>query len=442
MKARTWFRIHSFTGVITGLLLFVISWSGTFAVLAYEIDWLVIPEARMTPRADTASWGEIAEAGRRAMPEAELYRISAPINARAAAQVWMRPDNDTLHFVWVDPYTAEVTGVMDGRYTVQRFFRDFHRQFFVSRVGLYFVSLFGMTMLVSVIAALFFYRRWWRRFFRFKPGRGRVFWSELHKTTGLWSLWFALIISLTGVWYLFEAARYDLGDGIAAYIGDGEYAVHQIPAPDPDVGGEPLALDALVARVHEEWPELSIEAISRGRPTEGSFQAIGQSDFPLVSNAVTLDARTGEPLAILRTGELPAYWIWASMANPLHFGDFAGLWSKGIWFVFGLALCGLIITGTYLHSQRLAREAGGRNRHRWPGTGAAILVSLLVLVASVPLGIDHARSYTADEGITPPPPGVVVVIGAWALLTLTIIAGWIWMLWRPGVRSGDRSDTS
>lgn len=434
MRKRVWFRIHSFTGVITGLLLFVICWSGTFAVLGYELDWLVIPAARVTPQAQTASWDEIAEAGIQAMPDAELYRVLAPINARAAAQVWLRPDNDTLHFVWVDPYSAKVTGVMDGRYTVQRFFRDFHRQLFVSRVGLYLVCLFGLTMLLSVVAALFFYRRWWRRFFRFKPGGGRIFWSELHKTSGLWSLWFALIISLTGVWYLFEAARYDFGDGIAAYLGSSDFAAQQIPAPDAGVADAPLTLDELVARVHAEWPELSIRAISLNRPSADSFQAIGQGEFPLVRNAantVTLDTRTGESLAIQRAGELPPYWIWAHMADPLHFGDFAGLWSKAIWFVFGIVLSGLILTGTYLHAQRLAREAVGSRRYRWPGTGAAMAVSLLVLVAAVPLGIDHVRYYTAGEGIAPPPAGVVAFILGWIVLTLTIIAGWVWLLLQP-----------
>lgn len=434
MQGRDWFRVHSFTGVITGMLLFVICFSGTFAVVAHELDWLVIPQARVVPKDQTSSWGEITSAAAAVMPEAKVFSVRAPLHAYSAARVSMRPPGETLHFVWVDPYTAEVTGTLPGRYTVQRFFRDFHREFFIPRAGLYFVSLFGVTMLVSVTAALFFYRRWWRRFFRFKLRPGRVFWSELHKTMGLWSLWFAAVIALTSVWYLFEAGRYDFGDGIANYLGSGDAAVQRVREPAGETDATRLAIDELVARVAEQWPQLGVRRIYAGYPLEDSFTVRGQSGFPLVrdaANSVVLDGRTGALLGSQRAGELPAYWVWSHMADPLHFGDFAGLWSKAIWFVFGLALCGLILTGTYLHSHRLIREAGGRARHRWSGTWAAIGVSLLVLVASIPLGLEHARRYSTGDSIAVQPPGVGVVILGWVVLTLAIIAWWLWLLWRP-----------
>jgi len=436
LSNRGWFRVHSFTGVVTGLMLFVICWSGTFAVLSHEIDWLVTPEARAEGGGTPARWGDLKAAVEDRFPEAEVQWLEAPLYPAAAAHAVVNlPAQDYVR-VYVDPVTADVRGAY-SYLDVQRFFRSFHYSLFLPEVGLYVVSVFSVTMLTSLVAALVFYRRWWRRFLHVPRGSGRVFWSALHKSAGLWSFWFLVAIGLTGVWYLFEAVRADFLDGKTAYAGAPDYAVYAIPAPATG-GTEPLRLDVLVSRAKEVRPDLGIRSIYFD---DGKVVFQGRAGHVLVrdrANQLHLDARTGEVLYDQTPHDYSLYWRWSDTADPLHFGDFGGLWSKGVWFVFGLALSGLILTGTWLHVQRLAREAGGAGRHRWPGTAAALVVTLAVLAASVPYGFIEARAFygPAVDGVKELPtlaPGVRAVIIAWIAVTLAIIAAWVALLWRPGL---------
>jgi len=436
MTARAWFRLHSFTGVITGLLLFVICWSGSFATLAHEIDWLVTPELRVDRRGQWASWGEWLAAVEQAYPQARLRWITAPLYSLAVAQAVVDlPAQDHVR-IHIDPYGARVQG-LTGFFNVQRFFRDFHRRlFYPNPWGLYVVTAFNVAMLVSLVAALGFYRRWWSRFLHFRPGRGRALWSELHKTAGLWSLWFVLVIGLTSVWYLFEGLRGHVGDGIVAYAGTASFARHRIPGPASSPAAPPLPLDALIERVRERRPGLAIRTVSPRFSHDGALYVDGQAGHLLVrdrANQVHLDTRTGAVLYSQSAGALPLYWRWVDSADPLHFGDFAGLVSKLIWFVAGLVLCGLILTGTYLHARRLAHGRSGE-RHRWPGTAAALLVSLAVLAGSLPLGWEAAGGDRGAALARAAPatiaPGAQAVIVAWILLTLAILAVWVRLLWR------------
>jgi len=433
--SRAWFRVHSFTGVVTGLLLFVICWSGTFAVLSNEIDWLVTPQARVVPGGERVSWGELEAAVQGAHPAAEIVSLGAPRYRRSAAEVLVELPWQSSVRVFVDPYTAKVQGA-HSYLDVQRFFRSFHYALFLPEVGIYVVSIFSLTMVISLAAALSFYRRWWRRFLRRPRGRGRALWSGLHSTGGLWSMWFLLLIGVTGAWYLFEAARLDFGDGKVSFAGDPRYSVHATPEPGPAPALAPMPLDALVRRARALRPDLDIRSIAL-LDREVVFE--GQAGHLLVrdrANRLHLDARTGEVLYEQTPRDYPLYWRWSDTADPLHFGDFAGLWSKAVWAVFGLVLCALILTGTWLHANRLAREAGGRPRHRWPGTAAALLVSLLVLAASVPGGLHEAREYYGPiaGGVKRLPtlaPGVAAVIACWTALTLAIIGAWVVLLLRP-----------
>lgn len=67
-------------------MLFAICWSGTFAVLSHEIDWLVAPEARVEAGKEQASWGEIEAAVAAAFPAAAVRSLRAPLYPASAAE--------------------------------------------------------------------------------------------------------------------------------------------------------------------------------------------------------------------------------------------------------------------------------------------------------------------------------------------------------------------
>lgn len=451
MSTRTWFRVHSFTGVITGLMLFVICWSGTFAVLSAELDWLAGAHWRAAEPVHDAGqidWQgveatlRVTNTGAEPLRDYLLY-LAVPGGTGTLTATVRNAAQERFELLHLDPGSGALLGV--DTLTVQRFFRDFHRRFYFPQPwGLYLVSVFAVTMLVSVVAALVFYKRWWTRFFRFKPGGGRRLWSELHKSIGLWSLWFTAVIVITSLWYLFEGLRVYQGDGVINYVGDDNYAAIQLAEAPSGADAEPLPLAVLMEQARQARPDLSVRSLRFA--DDGRLYIDGQAGHLLVrnrANQLHLDAATGELLHRHSANELPLYWRWSDTADPLHFGDFGGLWSKSIWFVFGLLLSALIYTGTYLHAQRLARDARGQKRYRWPGTTAAIVVSLLVVAASVPVGLETAGAAFGSAGadgakqLPNVASGVLVVILSWSALTLTLIAAWVRMLWRvPGSAGG------
>jgi uncharacterized iron-regulated membrane protein len=56
------------------------------------------------------------------------------------------------------------------------------------------------------------------------------------------------------------------------------------------------------------------------------------------------------------------------MADPLHFGTWGGMTTKIVWFVFGLAMTALSVTGIVIYSVRLKKAYAAdraRSKHSW-----------------------------------------------------------------------------
>lgn len=418
---RTWLWWHSWIGVTTGLLLFVICWSGTVAVFSHEIDWLLNPALRVEARADAPPrWEETIAAAGRAVPGHRITHFKLPERPGDAAELFGRSPDGTMVRVYADPSTAHVTGTT-SYFNVQRFFRSFHMNLFYNTGpwGYFVVCAFALPLLASALTALFFYRRWWQRWWVLKWNRGAaVFWSDLHKTGGLWSLWFVLVMGVTGVWYFVEIAGVDL-----------DYP------PEPEfrqsAAGAALPMDTLLQQARAAWPALEPRNVYLPGGFWGDTVRVdGLAGDLLVrerANKLFLDPRTGAVQAQQRAADLPLAARWVDTADPLHFGNFAGWPVKLLWFVFGLLLSGLVLMGAYLHVERQRRKRQGPSRRAV--VTATYLVSALVLGAAVVGGWVEIRRYgPVVDGVRQWPqvlPQVIAFIAAWVVLTLAILAAWV-----------------
>lgn len=345
---RLWFDLHSWVGLKLCLFMGFICLTGTLAVFAQEIDWLIHEEIRVTPARTHASWGELIGAAQRTYPDWTLEGVNAPYASRFAAMAQMRTPDGRRRFVWIDPYRGRVTGDTHW-FNAHRLLRNTHRHLMIPvKYGVPLVAALSLPLLISFISSLFIYKRWWRGFLSWpRVDRPRRLWGDLHRLLGVWSLWFIALIALTGGWYLVESlgGKAPVPDKIA------------MPADEKDGRhADPNAIDRAVANLRQRWPELEVRGAQPSQDGRGLLLD-GQAQAWLVrdrANVAGFDLRTGELLGYQDGRNLSVHQRIAEMADPLHFGSFGGWPIRLIWFLFGAAMTTLCFTGVYLYGLRAA----------------------------------------------------------------------------------------
>jgi uncharacterized iron-regulated membrane protein len=417
---RTYFAWHSWIGLTFGLLLFVVCWSGTVAVFSHEIDWLLNSDIRANTATAPIDWQRVHDAVSAYRPDWPIGELNAPRHAGFAIEVLAQPEQDDNYRIYVDPVTYQVLG--DTSYfNVQRFFRSFHMALFdvdshfasvtIAGVplGYLVVALMSMPLLISIITPLIFYKRWWRGFFKLERGKGtKVFLSDLHKLTGVWSMVVGFLIAITGIWYL------------------AEWWTPEAPYYEPEqaIVAPYLPVGRLVAIAQKAKPELDIRSLYLPAANDGVFTAYGQDGSLLAryGASVIINGANGHVVETNSPAKTSLYIRWTDAADLLHFGTFAGLWSQALYFIVGLGLSGLTLTGTYLHAKRQQRKAS--TSIRIPVLTTYIFTCALLVFAIIG-GYSEIKAYGIGEKWPEISLGVALFITAWCVSTLLALTWWV-----------------
>ncbi|WP_231659108.1 MULTISPECIES: PepSY-associated TM helix domain-containing protein [Pseudoalteromonas] len=104
---------------------------------------------------------------------------------------------------------------------------------------------------------------------------------------------------------------------------------------------------------------MDIRYIRYGKKANQAVEVRGYNNDILLrlrANRVYLHPTTGVVLGIQKGENLPIIARIKDTADPLHFGNFAGIGTKLIWTIFGLAMSFISATGMYMSWLRVKRK--------------------------------------------------------------------------------------
>ena len=363
------FTLHSWAGIVTGLLMFIVCFSGAVVVFKNEIDLWANPSLAKLPRSEKpAPLDAVLTQLHTRYPGATVESIALPdaVNPSYFAFVRERgaPAN-TRTKVALRSDTGTVVGPVDSQ--LGQYLRMLHVFLFFGPRWI--VGFLGVAMLVLIATGIVIHRKILAELFTQRWGRSfRVVMSDLHKSAGIWGLGFHILIAATGAWMglapLFEQSyKYLATDTPAAAA----------PKPARKAAAEATepvrmqSLDALHATAQQAVPGLHVRYVSMRRWGTETAEAgfTGNLSGHLASTArVDIDAATGATKKV-HDPRTAGFWSLVNgLMEPLHFGDFGGLALKWLYFFLGMTPAFLSISGTLIwldarqQRQQLPREAG------------------------------------------------------------------------------------
>lgn len=329
--------------------------TGTIAVFSYEIDWLLNPEMHASEwvEHDQVSWGAAYDSARREFPRVSIAGIGRQQDPWFALQASGRTRWNEAIRIWLEPSNGVYIGATNW-YNVQRFFRQTHRHLMLpNNIGIPIVTVMGFPLLISLIAGFVVYKKFWRGFFRWPrfKRKTRIWIGDLHRLAGLWTSWFVALIALTSVFYFVE----ELGASASLPSPAVEVIERESTLPSSFNGG---SLDQAVANALKTMPGLEIRDILFPGSTQGAIVIRGDHTAVLVrprANTVYIDPTSLDVIGKYQGEDLDPYTRVSEASDPLHFGYFGGFITKIIWFILGVIMSGLAITGVVIYTKRLRK---------------------------------------------------------------------------------------
>lgn len=376
--------VHGWSGVILGLLLYVVVFTGTVAVIGEEIGlWAQGGRGAATDLEtplDAPVRGIV-----NGLPRGFQEKIGVLIDGRGTLTVYSEiharhPQRQELQAFGqvfrLDPQSGALLERHEGFFVdhpgwfqinaLETFLVDLHEELHLPDPwGRILTGGLGLLAMSAAVSGLILHRHLIRNLFlAARPGNRLAAMRDRHLLAASWGLPFAFLLGFTGAFFGFGGPVLLPMIANVAFGGDRAALVARLfePPATPDATPAPLAdLDRMIAEAHAQAgaPVLSLIIHRYGRADARLrlFHDVPQGGLDGAQSV--FDGATGRFLGLRPSvGQEPS--LGASVVGlmePLHFGDFAGWISKAVWLGLGWAMAFVVVSGLRLWVRRRETEA-------------------------------------------------------------------------------------
>ena len=366
MSNKLLFRIHSWSALAVCLPLLVICLTGSVLVFKHEIDSLLMHDkVRVEPLPQRQSLDTLRDMVNETYPRHEVVGWTLFEDpARADLVYVMAHGSSDWSYLLLDQYRADVLApVVSTTHYLTDWLLELHYTLLLHDAGLLLSGLIAVILCLLGITGLWLHRSFWKNLFTLRTKARRVlYYSDLHKLVGAYASPVLLVLGVTGAYWNLTHFAHEVEE----HAGGQEHYKMQARLYNDE-----LSLQSMHDRSEQTLPDFDATYISLPwEPGQGiRFFGDINSSNPLLSqyaSSVHFDAQSGDLKEVYDIREQGVSAKTVDSFRRLHFGDFAGLPSRIIWCLFGLAPAVLAFTGVSLWLKRRPqrRRAAAKARAR------------------------------------------------------------------------------
>ncbi|MEO1305974.1 MAG: PepSY-associated TM helix domain-containing protein [Pseudomonadota bacterium] len=362
------YDLHSWAGITLGLIVFIVCFSGSFALFDNEIKTWEDPALRMSVNESPieinetfTSWVQDNTGG----AEAEFMRLDYPTSYKPYYYgiVHWHDENDVHQDAtqrW-DANTGKPIAIRGSGLSI--WLLDFHRDFMWPdilggrTVGRSLVGIVGIVLMLAILTGIIAHTKIREEAYSMRLKRSqRLKWQDTHKVVGIWGLPFYIMIAFTGA-YLGVIVIVSQLVAAIAYKGDVEALVEAVLGPTTQPSGEQvqmISLDELREMQHPDSGKDPYMLIMRNYgDTAAEFDVFYPASSRLTfSDVIWLNGATGEPSPPNEYREETGAIRVANAVTPLHYGTYGGIWLKFLYFALGMSLAVVTALGSMMWIER------------------------------------------------------------------------------------------